>query len=416
MNKDRDEIVEALKDATAWESPAAEPIPVSRPRMQELIAFRERLAREDAAAAELCDRVLTGPSAWWRTRLRQAADGRTAGVVRQLIARVQSFIERAPADALVITTLASEVAGALAIGDYPSDFVITLRAQALRDHAFVLSEMGRFREASAAATHAERLFLQTPVPDYELARLALVRSNIARSTEQYDEAIRHAEHAASVFLRFGDRKAWVDACVYQAATLYGRREYARAAEVWRSIEHDTALSGDAVRVGTIHNLGVCYREMGRFDEAARYLSAAAAEFELLGHETHRAKSRWALAVTLAAAQKYEEAIPLLRTTWRELESLGMEGDAALAALELAEALLIVRRDAEVPAICRALIERFTRAGMTERALTALAFLRETVASGHVTPTHVRHVHDFLRDLPADGERLFAAPPPGSLED
>jgi tetratricopeptide (TPR) repeat protein len=415
MDRDRDEIVDALKDAATWE-PAAEPPPASRLRMDELIAFRERLAREDAAGAELCDQLLTGPSAWWRTRLRQDPNGRTAGVVRQLIERVQSFMERTPADALVVTTLASEIAGALAVGDYPSDFVITLRAQALRDHAFVLSEMGRFREASAAAGHAERLFLQTPVPDYELARLALVRSNIARSLEHYDDAIRFAEQAAAVFLRFGDRKAWVDACIYQAATLFRLRSYARAAEVWRSIEHDTALAGDAVRVGTIHNLGLCYREMGKYDEAARYLSAAAAEFDLLGHETHRAKSRWALAVTLATAQRYEEAIPLLRATWRELESLGMEGDAALVALELAEALLITRRTAEVPAICRALIDRFARAGMTERALTAMAFLRETVASGHVTPTHVRHVHDFLRDLPADGERLFAAPPPGSLED
>jgi hypothetical protein len=98
-----------------------------------------------------------------------------------------------------------------------------------------------------------------------------------------------------------------------------------------------------------------------------------------------------------------------------MESLGLESSAALAALQLAETLLIVKRHDEVPHICRALLDRFTRAGMNERALTALAFLRETVASGHVTPLHVRHVHDFLRDVPDDRERLVAPPPTGPLE-
>jgi len=61
-------------------------------------------------------------------------------------------------------------------------------------------------------------------------------------------------------------------------------------------------------------------------------------------------------------------------------------------------LLVVGRTDEVPAICRTLIERFTRAGMGGSAMTALAFLRETVATGHATPDLVRHVHDFLRDV------------------
>jgi hypothetical protein len=45
-----------------------------------------------------------------------------------------------------------------------------------------------------------------------------------------------------------------------------------------------------------------------------------------------------------------------------------------------------------------LIERFTRAGITGAAMTALAYLRETVATGHASPASVRMVHDFLRDM------------------
>jgi hypothetical protein len=77
----------------------------------------------------------------------------------------------------------------------------------------------------------------------------------------------------------------------------------------------------------------------------------------------------------------------------------MQADSALVALEVAEVLLIMGRPQEVPAICRALLDQFTRSGMTSRAITALSFLREVVAIGKVTPSLVRYVHHFLRDLP-----------------
>ena len=75
----------------------------------------------------------------------------------------------------------------------------------------------------------------------------------------------------------------------------------------------------------------------------------------------------------------------------------MENDAALAAPTRVEALFAAGRPSEVPAICRMLIERFTRAGNGGAAMTALSFLRETVASGHATPLSVRLVRDFIRD-------------------
>jgi hypothetical protein len=53
--------------------------------------------------------------------------------------------------------------------------------------------------------------------------------------------------------------------------------------------------------------------------------------------------------------------------------------------------------------------------MTSRAITALSFLREAVALGQANPSLVRHVHDFLRELPAERPRLYAPPPPGGYE-
>jgi len=88
----------------------------------------------------------------------------------------------------------------------------------------------------------------------------------------------------------------------------------------------------------------------------------------------------------------------------------MEADAALVGLEVAELLLILGQPDEVPLICRRLLDRFTRNSMTSRAVTALAYLREAASMGNATPALVRHVHDFIRDIPRHPMRPYAPPP------
>ena len=400
MDIEIDDVIEALHDPFVWQ-PQRNSAPKPE-RIAALATFKKRLEDEDAAASELLDSVLKGPSAWWGNSLRKSGV-RTAGVVRQLLVRTRSIDDRAPADALVVSTLAVEIADSLAVTDYPSDFVITLRAQALRDQAFSFSTMGRFREATAAADRAERLLLQTPIPDFELARLSLVRANFYRWTDRTDEAIVLSRKAAETFERFGDRRMLVMARNYEGSMLFNRKEYAGALEAYRSIENEAAamppaVIDDATRIAIGYNIGLCHQELNHIDEAVQALSKATAEYELLGMDVHLARCRCSLAAAVSKAGRYSEAIPLFRTAWKELEALGMESEAALSALDLAETLLVVGRTDEVPAICRTLIDRFTRAGMGGSAMTALAFLRETVATGHATPALVRHVHEFLRDV------------------
>src|SRR5947209_2429730 len=390
-----EDVIEALRDPFVWQ-PQRNTSPKPE-RIAALATFKKRLEDEDAAASELLDSVIKGPSAWWGNSLRKSGV-RTAGVVRQLLVRMRSVEERSPADALIVVMLALEIADSLAVTDYPSDFVITIRAQALRDQAWGFATMGRFREATAAADRAERLLLQTPIPDYELARLNLVRASFYRWTDRTGEAIALSRKAAETFDRFGDRRMLVTARMYEGGMLFSGNEYAPALEAYRSIENDPAIADEATRIMIGFNIGLCHRGLGHIEEAIEALTAAAAAYEMFGMDVNLARCRWSLATTVNSAGRYSEAIPLFRTSWKQLESLEMESDAALTALELAETLLVVGRTDEVPAICRTLIERFTRAGMGRSAMTALAFLRETVATGHATPALVRHVHEFLRDV------------------
>lgn len=407
VGEQRDMIAQ-LGQVDVW---ANEPVEAPRQFMVNVSAFAERARREEEAATELCDAILSGPSAWWRQRLRTTDGAYTGGMVKQLLERMRGLLESSPANALQVTALAIEIANALDIALYPSDYVIKLRAQAYRDHAYVLSFMGRYPEALDFAERSKRLFDQSPLPEYDLARLALVKATILRAIDRIEEAIELTHEAAETFLRFGDRSRYVTARMTEAVTLYMRGNVAQALSVWKSLEGDALDDISSVRLA--HNIALCYSDLGQPENALPYVQRCVVEFEMLGVETERTRSRWLLGHALAACGKYADSVPIFRQTWREFEQLDLIADSGLVALELAETLLVLGQSDEVPAICRDVIGQFTRAGMASRALTALSFLREAVAIGQATPSLVRHVHAFLRELPADQPRLYAPTPAGT---
>lgn len=390
-----------LKTADVWDGPTTVDAAVMA-KGRELSAVARRLDDEGAGAEAMVDEMLASPPRWWRTKLMREG-GQTVGVVRALLDRMRSTLPKAPLQALDITTTAVELANDLPITGYPSDLVFATRAHAWRDHAYVLSFLGRFSEALDAVDRAENLFRQTALSEYELARVDLVRASTLKSLDRLDEAVALSQRASETFLEFGDRVRYVNATVTTGALLFEKRALREALEAWESVIDDPAIE-DMTRVMVTNNLGMCYRELGDYDRAVNYLSRAVAEFEMLGATTERAKNRWSLAMTLVAAGRIPDALPIFEQTWKEFEDLGMEADAALVGLEFAEALLLVDRPERVPEICRTLLDRFTRAGMTSRAITALAFLREAVALGQAHPTLVRHVHEYLRKLPATPSR------------
>lgn len=406
-------LIAALGDGDVWENQAPAP-DTPRQFVVDVRAFAERLQLEDERAAAQCDEILTGPSAWWRQRLRNAEGACSGGMVRQLLERMRTFLESSPANALQVTALAIEIANALDVTAYPSDYVIKLRAQALRDHAYVLSFMGRYPEALECAERSRRLFAQVPLPEYDLARLALVQASILRCIDRADEAIVLARDAAEVFLRFGDTTRHLNARTTEAIMVFEAGNFEDALQILLVLEKHPAMD-DVGRVRVTHNIGTAYSELGQPEKTIEAMQKCIPAYEMLGMETERARARWMLGHALVAAGRTRDAIPALRKTWREFEKLEMIADAALAALELAEALLTVGQPEEVPAICRDLIAQFTRAGMTSRAITALSFLREAIALGTVSTSLVRHVHDFLRELPSEQPRLFAPPPPDVRE-
>jgi tetratricopeptide (TPR) repeat protein len=365
------------------------------------VKSREQPLAENEQASWLLDDILIGPSAWWMTRLRHTPSAFTAATVEELFARMRTTLEHSPADAVRITELAIHIANEVGITGDSWDSVMTLRGRAAIDHAYALVFVGSATVAFGVATRARQLFDRVVSPEHDLARLDLVESKIYERMERLHEALGRARRAAGTFLRLGDRSQFAAAKIHEGALLYSLDRPQEALDVWLSIQDDPVLDGVS-RVRLMHNIALCHNALGHPEVALPAFLRCAAEFEILGMETERNRSRWCGTDVLIAMGRNRDAIPILREVWQEFERLGVIVDAALAALDLVEQLFAIDEPSEVPAICRTLVDRFTRAGMPKRAITALAFLREAVAVEQITPILIKHVRKFLKDLPVTG--------------
>lgn len=371
---------------------------------QQAGAIAQQMRAEMDAAANVVAEVIAGPSQWWRKRVEQAEGTRTVGFVRRLLERAEKLSERSPADAVEATAIAVELAEELRVDAYPFDIVINLRAGASREHAYSLFYIGRFPDALKAVERAEHLFGQLPFEVVDLARAWLTRAMIYRAIDRQAEGITLSRQAASVFRSFGLSDRYVKARFVEGMMLHQLGRLAEALEVWKSIEDEPALRRDVSFGMLLQNIGTAYYQSGELEAAQDYLTRALAEYERRGVETEKVRTRWSMASTLVAGGRLAEALPVLRETWREFEALEMHASGALVALEIAEVLLIMGKPQDVPKICRTILDQFTQLGMTSRAITALSFLREALALGKGTPSLIRLVHDFIRDLPGNPRR------------
>jgi tetratricopeptide (TPR) repeat protein len=376
-------------------------------RLAEVI---ERIQHERTGLDLILANTLTGPANGWKAKIAALGDVYTIGMVEELLARADKLINVTPPDALELTALAVDIAHDVAVGAYAFDFAIATRARACREHAYSLFYAGRFPEALTFVDRAQRLFAQMPRPEFDLARTAVMRALIYRSTDRLPEAIKLTREAADTFDFYGDRGRSVDAKMTGASMLFQQRRYQEAQAIWLPLENEPAARTQRSYGLLLQHLGSCYREMNELERAREFYARAIAEHENNNAPTEKTRVQWSLALTVVASGEQREALPLLRSVWQRFTALGMDAEAALVGLELAEVLLMLDEPDEVPAICRAILDQFTRTGMMSRAVSALSFLREAVAMGKATPSLVRHVHDFIRDLPKNPTRSYTPPP------
>lgn len=406
------EFTVALDDPGVW---SAEVVPIApfmetNPGLDLLVAESIRLEEERGRGFEVVATLLGAPVEGWHAWLRRMDGVCTVGLVDALLDEGRKHTSE-PREFERIADLAIEVSEALDPTAYPAGMVARARGNAWKDRANALRLRGEFQDALWAVDEAERNFRQQPIPEFDLATADYVRATILVETDRVAEALTLASQAAQTFLDFGDAHRQIQARMVEAGALFnvGRKRESR--EISLSILKPLQEIGESKTLALVfYNIAQVSVDLNEVDMASMYFLQAAALFKEFGMFADEAAARWGLGRLLLATGRFAEAAERLQNARADLERLGLSGDGALVALDLAEALLALDRHAEVPGICRSLVQRFTKGGSNERALRAVSYLREAADAGTVSRELVRYVRNYVAETPRQPQLLFLPPP------
>jgi len=394
---------DALRTREPWDLAEEMLPPGDIGALRELAA---KLDEERAAAQVQLEPLLISMAAFTAADVERDPAYRTSAIVALLTSAVETLRERQPQFALAVATAAVTIAGKLS--DAHELRTMSLLGFARLERGKVLFIIGRYREAEEELRRADEAFDVDPhATDWENARVSLVRANICVEGHRFDEAMSEAKHAARVFDSFGDIARSVAARLVEGGVLFMQRDFRSAAEVLDALAEEARRTGDRLHLARARQTaGNCYIELGQYEKAEAHFFEALTLWDELGFDTERVRTNWSLGVLLMAMGDLEGAIERIDESRRAFEALGVVNDAAIARLELAEALLLAGRPAEVPELLRNVVVSFTSEGMMHNAKIALAYLREAIEAGAIEPRIIRHVRDYLEELPTHPTSVF----------
>jgi len=384
------EIADCLKSPDVWDATEISPEPNTN-----VFAFLERaqtnMSTEDAAAEEWTRALLAHPREAWIPTLHAHPEWRTAGMVRKLIDATYRAIETAPPDALEITSLAVEIVEGLQPARYGESTVLRLRGHAWRERAYALYFTGSYTEAVWAVERSRKVFAECGYSEFDDARSAVVFALICAEQRKLDKALTAVHEAAEIFGRYRSRTKIVAARRSEATILYALRRYREALSIYRNLEAEPLSKEE--RAGLCQNIAVCYYELGDFEAAGRYFTAAMETASRLGLLAIIARARWQFALVLLAQGRPADALELLRRVRDDFVASNMAHDVAEVTTEIAHALVVTGRMSEVADECRQALSYFASAGLatTEPAMSAISLMREAAAAGRLNETAVAQI-------------------------
>jgi tetratricopeptide (TPR) repeat protein len=395
----------ALRHSETWDHVTTLQSPGER--FAQLQAVRKRVQAEDEEANRVLNPLLDSPLRFKSATLEKKPRCHTAGMVRMLCAAANERHESRPKFSLQLTVTACAIAKALP--DTKDSGRRLSMAMALRERANALRYLGQFSEALQALEYAERFHDMTPAADpFDLAVIWLLRATVLMENERPQEGIVMAREAVRAFRDYGDTDREISAAMVEASCLMFSGHARDAVEAYEYvIRLARPRANTRLLASALQNSGLACVELGQLARAEACYAEAAVLYDELNVPTEKARTIWALASVAVARGQIAEGSAGLDASRKELARLGLTNDAALAALEWAEACLAVNQSNGVAEVCRKIVVVFSSEGMQRHAREALSVLHETLAAGQATPELVKSVRLYLEQLPTNPTQRFA---------
>jgi tetratricopeptide (TPR) repeat protein len=393
-----------LGDLAVWQ-------PIIGSTAAAMSAYAHQCAAEDAEADELLKEYFEKPRKAAVTNVRNQRKFHTGGVVRRLNAKAHAVVASEPLEALIFADLAQTVADLLPDDTYPNNAVYELRGTASKERANALRRLAEFDEALESLRRAEEAYGHLRSSGHGLAAVELIRAGVYYERGELKEATKHVELAEHGFEHQGLERQRMKAVLLRGEIAYEALDYAGAAKIFQEIiEFGEKISDARWTARGSYCRAACELERGNVAEAVMLYQTALMIFREIGPVEDRISTEWGLARVALHDGKATDAVRSLRDVITALEQIGTVGNAALAGVDLSEALLVLERWDEIVKVAARAFRVLKKAGNVTGALTALAYLKEAAAKRQLTPEALNVVREYLRRVEHEPDLLFVAPP------
>ncbi len=366
----------------------------------------------DLDAANRAEGLLYGPRllaespSMWRRLMRQERRYRSFGTLRFLLLAARERFETQPSIAREITA---------AVLDFVENVTapsavhkIGLRGLAWKEHANALEYAGDLRDALRAAEKAIAIYGESPQLRFDQTRAKLVACNIHRDLGEPERALQLARECATIFRDYANSAERTMASLCEANVLFSLKRFPEALAIYAEIVEKAEREGEVLTLArALQNTAECAREMGDFAAARDLYPRALARFNELELPTEAARVRWGYGLCLAAQGKVPSAVSELFQVRAVFLHLGMNTDAATVALDVVRTRFDA--DEDVRDLCAELVATFTKAGLTQNAIEALAYLREQASHGGISDRKIESVRTYFGELARKPTLHFARP-------
>lgn len=361
----------------------------------------------DAEGATYGPQLLMQPAGDWRGLMRSDPRYRSWGTLKFLLENARGRFETEPTVAREITAAVLDFVDE---AEAPSHIhAINLRALARKEHANACQKTGELRTALQYAEESVSLYgSETGALLFEQTRAKLVVCKILRELGELDRAMELARECAATFTDFGNVTFTNMARMFEAGVLFTSRRFREALAIFQDVMAQAELENDRVTVARCLQCAAdCARELGDLDAARDLYPRALAHFEALNIPSDANCTRWALALTFAAAGRVPHAVSELYKVRAIFLSLGMNSHAASAGMDIARIKFEAGED--IRDLCTELVPLLSQAGLTQNAIEALAYIREQAQQGVVTTKKIVRVRRYFDQLATKPLLLFARP-------
>ena len=374
-----------------------------------ILAREAEVARERAQGRELFDELARHPPARQQLMVANSARFGSRMLCEILLEQAHEAGFREPARSVELARLGVAIADRLAerSEEKAGEGLQGLRARAWAQLGNALRISSDIAGADEAFETATCLLDPVRVAPNETARVLDLEASLRKDQRRFAEASRLMDRVIAIYRKLGQR-GLLGRSLQQKSTICGESGDldGEIALLRRALELLNPEEEPRVFLAARHNLISSLCESGRPREAFALLFHTRPLYLKQGDRLNLLRLRWIEGAVARGLQRYEQAAVAFREVREAFLELGLDYDAALASLDLAEVYATQGRTADVRRLADEMLEVFRSRKIHREAMSALSFLQQAASAQRAGLILVREVASFFRQARNQPELQF----------